>query len=105
MNGQELIGILESKSNGEEKFWELVDQLEESDQELGLGPIETVEEVGGGEGGGEEVVRVFHFKDHDVFIEITGSYYSYDGINWEEGVFTQVYPKQVMVTQYVKEPA
>lgn len=63
------------------------------------GPAILVHDVGGGEGGGEHVERVWHFPKHDIYLEATASYYSFDGISgW--GEFYEVKPRQVMTTVY-----
>ena len=64
-----------------------------------VGEYDIVNTVGGGEGGGEYVELVVHFKEHDVFLKATASYYSHHGIdywqNWKE-----VTPKTKTVTYY-----
>ncbi len=53
--------------------------------------------------GGDEVIRVFHLIDHDIYFQISGYYSSYNGIDcgeWDG----QVYPRQVAVTQYFNKP-
>lgn len=64
-----------------------------------LGPLNTVYEEGGGEGGGEHVEKVWEFKDHGVLIRLTGSYYSYDGTNWDDD-FEEVFSRRVIATVY-----
>jgi hypothetical protein len=65
--------------------------------------ISTVVYEGGGEGGGEKVVRVYKIVDHVhneiTYIRRTGCYYSYDGIEWDD-TLEQVYPKSVEVIMY-----
>lgn len=65
------------------------------------------ESVGGGEGGGEDVVRVMRVELKDAggdkfYIKTTGSYYSYDGITWDYN-FIQVYPKLITVTSFFED--
>lgn len=70
------------------------------DNELGLGEIEEVHQRGG-EGEGDSWESVKHFKDHDVFIEITGWYSSYDGTDfdgWSD--CKEVRPQQKTITVY-----
>lgn len=62
--------------------------------------IQLVHSVAGYEGGGEEVERVF--EKEGIFIQVTGTYSSYDGITWDD-VFTQVYAKRRTITAYEKE--
>lgn len=63
----------------------------------------TVVHKGGGEGNGESVVRVYKIVDHInheiIYIRRTGTYYSYDGIEWDYEL-EQVYPKAVEVIMY-----
>ncbi len=57
---------------------------------------------GGGEGGGETVIRVYEIKYEGgvVYVRATGSYYSHDGTYWNDD-FTFVRPKEVTVIKYV----
>ena len=60
--------------------------------------------IGGGEGGGETVDWVFEFIENGTsigFLQFTGYYYSGEGITWNEEI-VQVFPKQVMVTEFFK---
>ncbi len=66
--------------------------------------IELVYSVGGNEGGGEQVCRVFAIKQNEealCFFEISGSYFSEEGIEFDEG-FTRVYPHRVIETKYTR---
>ena len=62
-----------------------------------LGDFECVEQHGG-EGQGEDYYSVFHFKDHDVYIQFQGWYMSHSGSEFEK--MFEVRPEEVMVTQY-----
>jgi len=61
----------------------------------------------GGEGEGEDYRTAFHLKDHGVYIEIAGTYYSHNGVeyygSWDNCVY-QVYPAVSLETVYWKEP-
>ena len=89
---------------------ELGDSLESLAQSnpndfLGI-TIELVNEEGGGEGGGEYVERVYALKDGDsvlAFVRQTGSYYSNDGIYWDDDL-GQVFPHEVTITEYRDNP-
>lgn len=70
-----------------------------NDEEIGLGEIKLVEDIGGYEGAGEYMAKVYHFVEHDVYLKMEGYYSSWDGSEWESG-FTHVEPKEVMVIQY-----
>lgn len=67
----------------------------------GLGEVEMVYEKGGGEGGGQHVEKVFYFKAFDVYVKITGSYYSYDGTTWDSD-FYEVIPHEVVSIEYTE---
>lgn len=54
---------------------------------------------GGYEGGGEYVECVLHFPEYETYVQFTGSYYSYDGTNWDDE-YTEVHPKEKVVTVY-----
>lgn len=84
------------------------DELEELDGDVVQGvKLDLVHSEGGGEGGGEYVERVYALIEHSTgetlsFVRQTGSYYSHDGIYWD-GELEQVFPHQVMVTEYRTE--
>jgi hypothetical protein len=65
--------------------------------------IEVVYEIGGREGGGESVVRVYkvtnHIDNEVHYFQLTGCYESYNGTEWDDEL-VEVFPHQVMVTQY-----
>jgi len=62
--------------------------------------FELAERVGGGEGEGEYFCEVIHIKPLNTYIEHTGNYYSYNGIDYLTDYY-QVYPKQILKTIYV----
>lgn len=62
-----------------------------------LGEIEMVEHHGG-EGEGDDYYTVYHFKNHDVWIQFQGWYASHVGSEYE-GMF-EVQPEQKLVTIY-----
>jgi hypothetical protein len=61
----------------------------------------------GGEGAGEDYREVFHLKEHGVYIEIAGTYYSHNGVeyygSWDEHVY-QVFPAVSLEKVYWTEP-
>jgi hypothetical protein len=63
--------------------------------------VKKVFSEGGGEGEGEHVEVIFEFKlGKDVaYLRTTGFYESYNGTEWS-GVWTEVEPREVVVTQY-----
>lgn len=62
-----------------------------------LGAFELVDSFGG-EGQGDDYWSVFHFKDHDVYIQFDGWYRSYNGSKYND--MFEVKPVEVVVTQY-----
>lgn len=64
-----------------------------------FGNVEEVHSIGGTEGGGDYAERVYLFKDHNVYIKITGFYSSYHGTDWDED-FKEVSPRQKTITVY-----
>lgn len=64
--------------------------------------LKCVESEGGGEGEGESVSRVYAVVKNGIEIAhfTTNGYYSSDyGTDWDD-IYTTVYPRQVVVTQY-----
>jgi hypothetical protein len=64
--------------------------------------IKCVEEIGGYEGGGETVRRVYEIINPSgelEYYEKTGYYTSEWGTEWDSG-FARVYPREVMITIY-----
>lgn len=69
-------------------------------EELGLGEVEEIHQEGG-EGQGDHWESVKYFKDHDVYIKITGFYSSYEGTEFESWDDCEnVRPKTVEVVVY-----
>ena len=96
MNYQELV----EKIN-EHGFGEICKSAYSVGKESDLIPgLKLVHREGGGEGGGEYVERVFQFEDSDLFVKITGYYYSYEGTTYD-GI-EQVAPQQKTITVYEK---
>jgi hypothetical protein len=54
----------------------------------------------GGEGEGENYWRVYYFPKYNCYLKITGSYQSYDGVNWDYGDYYEVFPKEKTITVY-----
>ena len=88
-------------------YQELKEKIEEvSVRDVCNGEVENdfpesqvVERIGGGEGGGEIVMRVAHFTEDNIFVKFTGYYQSYSGTTWDDK-FIQVFPVQKMITVY-----
>lgn len=82
--------------------YETVEVCEGYDEENGqfFGKVTEVFQEGG-EGEGEHWEVVYHFEDHDVYMQLTGSYYSHDGTyfdTWDD--ITEVRPVQKTITVY-----
>lgn len=95
MTGQEIVSQL---IGHEDSVDDLIASLTESNHET-FGEIEVIHEEGDCEGGGDHSEKVFHFKDHNVFIRVTGFYSSYNGTDWEND-WTEVSPKEKTITVY-----
>ena len=56
----------------------------------------------GGEGQGEDWRRVYHFTDHDVYIQVKGFYQSHCGVDFYDGWenVTEVKPQEKTITVY-----
>lgn len=65
----------------------------------GFGKAKIVHEEGDCEGGGDYSCVVRYFEEHDVYIQVTGFYSSYEGTEWD-GEFEQVFPKEKTITVY-----
>ncbi len=66
-----------------------------------VGSFEQVEYGRGALGDHDSYDVVYHFKDHDVYLEANGSYSSWDGTDWSDASFYEVRPQQKTVTVYV----
>ncbi len=64
-----------------------------------IGDCNIVRSTGGGEGGGEYVERIIHFKNYNCYVRITGFYTSYNGTDWHSD-FIQVEPYERVITDY-----
>lgn len=69
------------------------------DNREGFGKAEIVHEQGDTQGGGDYSCVVRYFEDHNVYIQVTGYYSSYNGTDWDS-TFTEVLPKQKTITVY-----
>jgi len=95
LTGQEIIAkVKESKVDIDDFAWENYDH-----EELGLGEIEEIEQVGG-EGEGDHWHSVKLFKDHDVYLKVVGYYASHDGTSFYGDCIHEVKPVERTVTFY-----
>jgi hypothetical protein len=72
-----------------------------NEEELGLGKVEEVEQVGG-EDQGSTWYSVKHFVEHDVYIRVEGYYSSYEGTDFYDGWDScrNVRPAEKTITVY-----
>ena len=61
--------------------------------------------VSGGSDQGSDWVRVYYFEDHDVYLQVSGYYSSYEGIefnddSWNTKEIKEVRPKEVIKVIY-----
>lgn len=71
----------------------------EFDNREGFGKAEIVHEEGDTEGGGDYSCVVRYFEEHDVYIQVTGFYSSYEGTDWDND-FQEVKPKEKTITVF-----
>jgi len=67
---------------------------------LPSGPAYVVEDIGGGEGDGEERYVVFQVGDQ--FFQVDGYYASWDGTTWEDTIPHEVKAEEYTATRYVR---
>lgn len=99
MNEREIIEALKSKY---ELVINFIDEFyTDKPIESPAGKVKLVASEGGYDEG-SNVVRVYHFTDHDIYLKLTGSYTSYEGYEFydEWNSFTEVKPKKVEVIIY-----
>lgn len=91
-------GVAESDFFSEAQYY-----LREKGEVPGLGKVEVVEDFGGeGQGDLRYVVFSVKFTDETVkYFRQEGYYSSYDGTVWD-GDFTEVTPKEVLRTEWVR---
>jgi hypothetical protein len=65
-----------------------------------IGPSEEIDQYGGEECG-IEWYTVRHFTDHDVYIRIEASYYSYEGVDFSNAEYIEVQPTKVTRIEYL----
>jgi len=97
MNYQEILEVLKEKISNVDEFA----HEDYSNEELGLGEIQEIHQEGG-EGEGSHWESVKHFKDHNIYIKVTGYYQSYNGTdfsNWDRAC-SEVKPTEKTITVY-----
>jgi hypothetical protein len=66
----------------------------------GLGEVKEVDSYGG-EDKGSDWYTVKHFIDHDVYIRIDAYYSSYDGTDFDNSEYEEVFPTEVKRIEYL----
>lgn len=66
----------------------------------GLGIIKEVEQYGG-EDQGSTWYTVRHFVDHDVYIRVDAYYSSYEGADFGDSIYVEVFPTEVTKIEYL----
>lgn len=106
LTGEQIIKILDEKEDEVEDgglksaFGNFGNSLDDefNSVKLGLGESESVHCDREGSSY-DTMVQVIYFKDHDVYISLSGYYSSRDGTEWD-GDYKQVYSKTKMITIY-----
>ena len=94
LTGKKILNILQEK----EVSWEDLGYDCVNWKELNLGDVKCVDSYGG-EGQGETYYKVYHFKNHDVYIRIDGFYQSYNGAEFDNPPY-EVKPKEKTIIVY-----
>lgn len=104
LSAKELIELLVKASDGVVSRIAYEDWGSEFDAQIGK---YSENHISGGEGRGEDWQQVFHFKDHGVYLMVSGVYYSHDGANFDndfEDHVYQVFPHTVVTQEYKTKP-
>jgi hypothetical protein len=96
LTAKQIIEVLELKGVSPEDFGH--DNYDE--EELGLGKMEEVHNEREGSDF-DCIVKVVYFKDHDVYISVSGYYSSQEGSTFD-GDFAEVKPEEKTITVYNK---
>lgn len=92
MTAQEILNKIKELGISNSDFaWEYYDATP-------FGQIEKVKSWGG-EDQGSDIGRVYHFKDHDVYLRIDGYYASHYGSDWDDDPY-EVKPKEKTIVVY-----
>jgi len=96
MNFEEILSALDELKIEKEEFgWHDIDTDALTEK---VGEYEVADEHGG-EGQGDEMHIVYHFKKHDIYIRLDGWYSSYGESSWD-GDYQEVRPTERTVTFY-----
>jgi len=93
MNYQEIVALIESVG---------LERLMDYSKLENFPNYETVSSTSDYDEGNESLEKVLHFTDSNIYVRVTGYFASYDGTHWDRK-FTQVFPKEQVVTVYVTE--
>jgi hypothetical protein len=97
MDFKEIVAVLEELEITPETLYN--EDYDVEALEARLGKMDNVYHYGG-EGQGDTFEDVYHFIDHDVYIEADACWVSHDGIYWYSAEFYEVKPEVVQVTKY-----
>lgn len=97
-----------SKLTGQEIIEKAKELYKEDISDFAYGPVDSlagpVKQVfsSGGEDRGSDWRRVFHFIDHDIYLQVQGYYQSHHGTDFDDGwgCVTEVAPKEKTITVY-----
>lgn len=78
------------------------DDFDKEELEKELGSFERIEEHGG-EGEGQNYYTIDYFKEHNVYVKLQASYYSYHGVETEGAYFVEVFPTEVTKIEFLTE--
>jgi hypothetical protein len=97
MNFNEIMSVLKDKIHSVNEFA----YEDYNSEELGLGEIKEVSQVGGSDQG-SHWQSVKYFSDHDIYICVTGWYSSYNGADFydEWDCCSEVRPQEKTITVY-----
>jgi hypothetical protein len=99
MTFKEIVNALEEADIDSRDFYSegqyACDYVEDKEVREALGKVKLVSEFAGGYNY-ELRNKVYHFVDHNVYMQLTGRYNSYEGITDYDGGFgKEVFPKEV----------
>lgn len=90
--------IIEKIKLIEDKYDRIYELSSDKNKET-FGEVKLVNNEGNTEGGGEYSEKVYFFKDHNVYLKVTGCYTSYNGCDWNDD-WTEVKPIEKTITVY-----
>lgn len=64
------------------------------------GPWTRIEEGRSSDGDHDSYDVIFHFTDHDIYVQASGYYHSDNGVDWSYADLAEVRPVEITVTRY-----